>query len=564
MADFFEWLIATIGRAPSVSELTVPSVQGIFSSRVTPEQKIIFFSDFEFVKKTTCNSEGEISPFHFGKAPRWSDLESLCDIPTDDELRLGATVRNWLTSKENQPKGLCLIAEPGAGKTTILRRTAYELCKEGVTVFSLSPNAAIDADNVVGVLSEINTPVVIVIDGLGTHAASLRSVISNLKNKAPVVFICADRDYRRNHIDRIIGDLNINFLPVSSWTQARYELLIEKLFKLGLLAQYDSVHYPKKYASKLVGDSVAIATCRALNNFKPIESIVRSVWNDASADDRRSYTVAALGEHCCEGGIFYPILEKAHPNNALKNQLNNACPLPLAYAEDSDYVYPLHPVIADKLIQMLAREKPEWLHDIFCTLANALAPHVNRKTTIARTPESRLASRLFSSENVVRPLLGHFADSFYEKSHTAWKWNPRYWEQRALLTQSTNIDLAIQYARHAVAIEEHPFPWTTLASLLVKKLDNMENGHASIFDEVIDLLQKIVRHERSSRSWRPTPHPYTVLYHAVSIFLKTNGKLAPRVLEWLTQQIEYCKDTFSRDKGLAAEILKIENILQLQ
>jgi hypothetical protein len=92
----------------------------------------------------------------------------------------------------------------------------------------------------------------------------------------------------------------------------------------------------------------------------------------------------------------------------------------------------------------------------------------------------------------------------------------------------------------------------------------MENGHASIFDEVIDLLQKIVRHERSSRSWRPTPHPYTVLYHAVSIFLKTNGKLAPRVLEWLTQQIEYCKDTFSRDKGLAAEILKIENILQLQ
>ena len=359
-----------------------------------------------------------------------------------------------------------------------------------------------------------------------------------------------------------IGDLNIDFLSVSSWTQARYELLIEKLFKLGLLAQYDSVHYPKKFASGLVGDSVAIATCRALNNFRPIESIVRSVWKDASADDKRSYTVAALGEHCCEGGIFYPILEKSHPNNSLKNQLNNACPLPLAYAEDTDYIYPLHPVIADKLLQMLAREKPEWLHEIFCALANALAPHVNRKTTIARTPESRLASRLFSSENVVRPLLGSFADSFYEKSHTAWKWNPRYWEQRALLTQSTNIDLAIQYARHAVAIEEHPFPWTTLASLLVKKLDTMENGHPSIFEEVIDLLQKIVRHERASRSWRPTPHPYTVLFHAASIFIKAKGKIAPKVLEWLTQQIEYCKDTFSRDKGLTSDIKKIEILLR--
>jgi hypothetical protein len=560
MAEFLGWLIATIGRPPSVSELTVPSIQGIFSSKVTSEQKIIFFSDFEFVKNATRNSEGEISPFHFGKAPRWSDLESLCDIPTDDELRLGATVRNWLASKDPHPKILCLTAEPGAGKTTILRRTAYELCKEGVAVFSLSLNAAMDAGNVVEVLSEINVPVVIVIDGLGTHAASLRTVISSLKTKTPVVFICADRDYRRNHIDRIIGDLDIDFLPVSNWTQDRYELLIEKLFKLGLLAQYDSVHYPKQFASGLVGDSVAIATCRALNNFKPIESIVRSVWKDASADDKRSYTVAALGEHCCEGGILYPILEKSHPNNALKNQLNYACPLPLAYAEDTDYIYPLHPVIADKLLQMLAREKPEWLHDIFCALANALAPHVNRKTTIARTPESRLASRLFSSENVVRPLLGNFADSFYEKSHDAWKWNPRYWEQRALLTQSTNIDLAIQYARHAVAIEEHPFPWTTLASLLVKKLDTLESGHASIFDEVIELLQKIVRHERASRSWRPTPHPYTVLFHAVSIFLKAKGKLAPKVLEWLTQQIEYCKDTFSRDKGLAADIAKIESL----
>lgn len=562
MADFLGWLIATIGRTPSVSELTVPSVQGIFSSKITAEQKIIFFSDFELVKKSTKNPEGEISPFHFGKAPRWSDLESLCDIPTDDELRLGAIVRNWLTSKDQHPKVLCLTAEPGAGKTTILRRTAYELCKEGVAVFSLSLNSAMDADNVAEILSEINIPVVIVIDGLGTHATSLRSVISNLKTKNSVIFICADRDYRRNHIDRVIGDLNIDFLPVSNWNQNRYELLIEKLFKLGLLAQYESVHYPKQYASGLVGDSVAIATCRALNNFKPIDSIVRSVWKDASPDDKRSYTVAALGEHCCEGGIFYPILEKAHPNNSLKNQLKNACPLPLAYAEDTDYVYPLHPVIADRLLQMLAKEKPEWLHDIFCALANALAPHVNRKTTIARTPESRLASRLFSSENVVRPLLGIFADSFYEKSHDAWKWNPRYWEQRALLTQSTNIDLAIQYARHAVAIEEHPFPWTTLASLLVKKLDTLENSHGSIFEEVIDLLQKVIRHERASRSWRPTPHPYTVLFHAASIFLKADGKIAPKVLEWLTQQTDYCKNTFPRDKGLAADIAKIENFLR--
>lgn len=562
MVDFLGWLIKTLGRPPNVAELTVPSVQGIFSSKITPEQRIIFFSDFELVKKVVPNSEGEISSFHFGKAPKWSDLESQCDVPTDDERRLGAKVRNHLAEKKSLAKVICITGEAGAGKTTILRRSAYELCKQGVTVFNLAPNAAIDAVNTAQVLAEIERPIAIVIDGLGTHAVSLRSIISNLKTKNPVIFMCADRDYRRTHIERIIGDFNIEFSPTESWTQNRYELLIEKLFKLGLLAQYDSVHYPKQFASSLVNDSVAIATCRALNNFKPIETIVRSVWRDASADDKRSYAVAALGEHCYEGGVFYPILEKAHPNNALKYQLNYACPLPLAYAENTDYVYPLHPVIADKLLQMLSREKPEWLHEIFCALANALAPHVNRKTTIARTPEARLASRLFSSESVVRPLLGDFAESFYEKSHDAWKWNPRYWEQRALLTQSTNMDLAIQYARHATAIEEHPFPWTTLASLLVKKLDTLEIGHAAIFDEVIELLQKIVRHERASRTWRPTPHPYAVLFHAVSIFLKFKGKLMPKVSEWLRDQVEYCKDTFSRDRAFMADIARFESSLR--
>lgn len=431
------------------------------------------------------------------------------------------------------------------------------MCKEGQIVFLLSANVAIDANNVLQVLSEINHPVTILVDGLAAHAPSIRTIMTQLAAKKPVVIISAERDYRCSHIERVIGDLNVNYEKVDDWDQNSYELLIEKLFRIGLLASYESVHFPKKFASDLINETVAIATCRALNNFKPLETILRSIWRDASADEKRSYAISALAEHCYEGGIFYPVLEKAHPNSNLRNQLKLACPLPLTYADDSDYIYPLHAVVADRLLMMLAREKSEWLLDIFSSLANALAPHVNRKTTISRTPEARLAARLFSSEKVVRPLLGKYADSFYEKSQPAWKWNPRYWEQRALLTQTSDIDLAIQYARHAVAIEEHPFPWTTLASLLVKKLDFIKSGHASIFAEVIDLLQLVIRHERAYKTWRPTPHPYTVLFHAVSIFMHFDGEISPKARQWLSQQTDYCRNTFSRDKTLMHEIDKI-------
>jgi len=249
------------------------------------------------------------------------------------------------------------------------------------------------------------------------------------------------------------------------------------------------------------------------------------------------------------GGVFYPILEKAHQNPALAEQLELTCPLPLAYTEDGDYVLPLHAAVADRLLHMLSREKPELLLGLFCTLANALSPYVNRRTTMDRTPEARLAARLFSAEHITRPLLGSHADDFYVQTREAWQWNSRYWEHRALLTQATNIDTAVQFARHAVAIEAHPYPWTTLASLLVRKMEASSFGLDLLFSEIDDLLTQVFKQE-AARGWRPTPHPYSALFHAAEVFLGKAGRIPPKKQDWIVQQIEYCQRAFSRDTKL--------------
>ncbi|MGY6275616.1 hypothetical protein [Methylomonas sp. MgM2] len=211
---------------------------------------------------------------------------------------------------------------------------------------------------------------------------------------------------------------------------------------------------------------------------------------------------------------------------------------------------PLHPIVADRLLVMLAKEKQDLLLEIFTLLANALAPYVNRTTVIARTPEAKLAARLFSADQVVKTFLGDQAATFFHQAHEAWKWNSRYWEQRAKLTQSENLDLAIQYARHAVAIEEHPFPWTTLASLLTKKIENTIVGIDSLYDEIFELISKVKKYEINSPSWRQTPHPFVVLFHATDVFLNKGGKIMFKKKGWILQQIEYCSRTFSRDKSL--------------
>lgn len=550
LSEFLAWLPSVLGAPPTVSQLIIPSIEGIFNKKPSAEDQVNFFSNFELVRPSTPNAEGDVSPFYFGKTIRWSDLESSMDVPTDDELALGARIRNWAGCDEASVKLFNMSSEPGSGKTTIIRRIGYDLAGGGAVVLSLNSNSAIDPENAARVINAINRPIVLLIDGLADHSPSLRSLIAAVKPKQPMAILSADRDYRKDHIDRILGDLDIEYFGIKDWPIESYEGLIEKLRLAGLLGAFDAVRHPKKFANQLLRDPVAIATCRALNNFKPLETIVRSIWRDASESDRRSYAVAALAEHCYPGGVSHAILERAYRNAGLNDQLKLDCPLPLTYTDDGDYILPLNPVIADRLLHMLAREKQELLLEVFSNLAIALSPYVNRRATISRTPEAKLAARLFSAEQVARPLLGTYAGVFFTHAREAWQWNPRYWEQRALLTQAENIDLAIQYARHAVAIEQHPFPWTTLASLLSKKLELINVGVDAIFGEIYEIINQVVRHEKTTKAWRPTPHPYATLFHATNTFISKSGKISPKRRDWILQQIEYCSKIFSRDKML--------------
>lgn len=556
LAEFLRWTTETLGHSPQVSQLTVPSMEGLLDRSYGPDAQIEFFSSFELVRPSPTNPAAETSPFFYGKAPRWSDLESSLDLPTDDERRLSAKIRNFLEDGTSRAKLFMLLAESGSGKTTVLRRVVYDLAKEGRVVLNLTGKFALDAENTRRGLAALSRPAILIIDNLADHASSVLSALHGLALKKPLAIVCADRDYRRDHIIRVLGDFPSEEFPTTPWTSAQFEDFIERFRRAGLVGTPDAVRIPKKYADMLVGDPVAIAGCRVLNNFKPLDLIVLSLWGDASQEARSSYSLAALAEFCYAGGLNYPILERAQHNSGLRDQLSLAVPLPLAYSEDGDFVLPLHPAVGERLLHYLSREKRNLLAKLFERLALALAPYVNRQTIIDRTPEARLAGRLFNAERVVRPLLREKASDFYRVVQDSWQWNSRYWEQRAILTQNENIDHAIQFARHAVAIEEHPYPRTTLASLLVRKMEMGSELDESLFVEVFELMESVLRDE-AARAWRPTPHPYSVLFHAVSIFLKAGGRLPPKKEIWIRERVEFCDRHFPRDTALVRAGVRI-------
>src|SRR5689334_11539226 len=95
------------------------------------------------------------------------------------------------------------------------------------------------------------------------------------------------------------------------FAQERYNSLIRmrdysssKLYRyFGLLGDHQAVQKPLEYVDRFKGDPVAVAVCRILNDFRPLERIVDSLWCEATVDHQTMYLCVALARHCHVAGV---------------------------------------------------------------------------------------------------------------------------------------------------------------------------------------------------------------------------------------------------------------------
>ncbi|WYX30812.1 hypothetical protein WJ976_05140 [Achromobacter denitrificans] len=447
-------------------------------------------------------------------------------MATVDTTVLVRKIDFFLSGKSPLANVIVVTSEPGAGKSTNLRRVAYDLAKKGRIVFFMKKHADVGYDDMLTCFRAVQGRCVLFIDGAAENVSFIRLLLEKEDLLDKLMIVCAERDYRKSHIESNLENISVSYYSVAPWGRTGYVQLIERFRQNGLLASTDAVKDPEGTAVQLVNDPVAIATCRLLNSFRPFEQIVNSIWHDANDDERRSYLTAALAEYCVPEGVKYSILQAAQRNGSLENQISLAHALPLGYSDDDDdYVLPLNATVGEHVLNLAAKKASDMLLDVFVALGNAVAPFVNRRTIIARTAEARLSGRLFHAEDLVTHFLGIKSEEFYVKTKPNWEWNSRYWEQRALELSGRNLSLAIQYARHAVAIEGHPFPWTTLASLLIRSLNHDPVSREKAFLEAFDLLIKALNYD-SVRLRRHSGHAYLALFKGTEKFLFLGGKLS--------------------------------------
>jgi hypothetical protein len=560
--EFLNWLQREIPTPPSLSDLIVPHVDSIFPNRKATPQLLRFFSDFQMLKASDQQRSHTPSPFMYGRAIQQDDLDQHIDIQRNDSGRISAVARRMIDSASRGDVGLLIIYdEAGSGKTTLLRRIGHDLARAGQPVLALHSLSGINAHAAIDSIHTSARLLVILVDGIADHAEQVNTILRDPKCAGKVVVMASERSYRREYVDLVLADLPRTAIELFRLTNPERRTLIELYREFGLIANPDALHNPGRFADRLEGDPISVAVCRILNDFLPLEAIVNTLWDDTSEPLRNPYLCVALAHHCHVAGIRYSILQaicgvrcKVSELFTIRAALGIVC-----NPEDDEYVIPLSAVLADRVLHRVSRQDPGAIFDAFVRIADGLAPHVNRTAIICRTPEARLAKRLFDCDKVVIPFLGADSEKLFIAAQRKWEWNSRYWEQRALLVGESDLDRGLSYARHGVAIEEHPFPLTTLGKLLVRKMEREPTAREATFEEAIATLAKAIRIE-AGRS-RVTVHPYFTLLSGAARFVELGGVLTASQRTQVLGHIANSRHVFPLDSQLSLVRDRLESML---
>jgi hypothetical protein len=171
--EFLQYCAGILPYRPTPFELVPAETQKIVPDGISKQIALAFLSDFELVPATEQQSAGP-SRFLYGHAPDWRDLESEIDISRPTSRTIIADVEKRLTASSNEPKLLILREATGTGKTTVLRRCAFELAKRGYRVLHCSALSRVEAMTTSSVIDLMDDPLVLGSELINLCASTIR------------------------------------------------------------------------------------------------------------------------------------------------------------------------------------------------------------------------------------------------------------------------------------------------------------------------------------------------------------------------------------------------------
>jgi hypothetical protein len=558
---FMNWLRTEFPSPPSVTDLVVPDASNLFPNGLEPIQLLRLFTDFELLVSAETSFPDTPPPFLYGREPEWADLDAHVDIERSDYGALLEATAGILSEPDPSQRLLIVLDDPGTGKTTAIKRVALSLARQGKPVLAVRTLSRIDTDNASKCLSRAATPLILLIDSIADHAEQVQELLEEPSLANKVCILGAERSYRLQHLNSVLGSTPRRVIPLTPLDLSEANQLVGRYRQFGLVGETTAITTPRNFARSLLGDPPAVAACRILNDFKPLSNIVESLWAASKDSERLPFVCVALAQYCYRPGLRYSLLQAVVGiSNPISPMLSSNVPLRLSTnALEGEFIVCLNAMIGEQVLNRVARREPEILHNAFTGIASQLAPYLNRTAIMRRSPEARLAGRLFDADKVVRPLLGPDAEEFYIRVQEQWAWNSRYWEQRALLVSDHDPSTGLQYARHAVAIEGHPYALTTLGKILIRFMERNRAERDITFAEAFRTLEAAI--EAGTRRSRVTMHPYVTLFTGTVKYLDSGGELSVQQIDSLREHIARARARYAREPLVETSLRRLELLL---
>jgi hypothetical protein len=516
--EFWSALDRFAGDERSVWGALAPT-DPVVTCRASERSRRVFLRQWLRVDSRDMPEPVWYAPLISGVEPCWRHIKGGEVVLRADMRLLVEDIARWRTSPTTHVR--VVRGEVGDGKSCALLRTANDAATTlGLRVYYFVGQERLDPGAAASVLGSLAGPSLVVVDSAADHAFQIAEFVATARvDNVPVYVLCGERTVRTEVLHDALLDEPIAVKTLDSLSGDEAATFVDRLRQAGRLG-FNAGFTGAQLASRLTGMRL-LEGLLSVGNIEPLARRLATEFDELGEAERRVYLAVALA-HASDYELRIPIAERASEvgmarlTEMLESTLRGCVVVPPLRPAA---LTTRHRVVAENLCRQLPYEAK---FDGLIRLTRALAPYVNRGTIKQRLPEARLAGRLMDFENVESSVGRNLTLKFYDQVLAEWTWNSRYWEQRALAhLNSDDLENALAYAEHAVGIERHPLPFTTLARV---RFGVAHGRHYARFEDRqlvihgIGAIEEAV--ELSHRFRRREIHPYDVLVNGVVAFVE--------------------------------------------
>ena len=418
----------------------------------------------------------------------------------------------------------CISGPPGSGKSTVVLRISRELIKKGHDVFLFRGESKLDFDAIKWALGNFLRPIFI-FDGMADYSDELGKLALDCSvSKDTLVTIGTERTQR---MQNILQGINAEFLMAGSplltdiLTDTDITRIIDKLMsqkRIGILTR-ESYTEKKKYFTKFANRQLFVAMSN-LEGGKGFSGRIKSEYANIQNNIHKSiYKLSCITYSL---GYRLPLAiactaTGANPADILSN-INNG-ELAGVMTCDTIGLKPRHRTIASLIVETVMNSQDRY--EMTMLLTKTLSPYISPRTISQRTYAYKIVRRLMDQELISDWIGRGKAREWYEAIEQLYKWNARFWEQRALLEANLgHFPVARSFAEEAIKIKNDTFTLNTLGTILTRMALEF---YAPDSKEAHDIFWEGLKHLREARDIRDDKniHPYSVFFSRVYFYAKT-------------------------------------------